>query len=79
MGELHTAQYKETLQSDAPRELYREKIGFQDYVITDEKPEVIEKWKIEIEQLRDAISRRDLESLVGPEESRRIVSKRSGV
>ena len=79
MRELHTAQYKDTLQPDAPRELYREKIGFKDYVITDEKPEMIEKWKIEIEQLRDAISRRDLESLVGPEESRRIVPKKGGL
>lgn len=60
MGELHTSQHKETSHPATPRELYREKIGFQDYVITDEGPEVIEKWKIEIEQLRDAISPRDL-------------------
>ena len=46
-----------------PRELYRERISFRDYVIFDEKPEVIEKWTAQIQEILDAIDKHNLQDL----------------
>lgn len=63
MGERYSPQPEETPPPAAPRELHREKIGFRDYVITDEEREVIEEWASQIQELRDLIDRSDKEGL----------------
>jgi hypothetical protein len=46
-----------------PRELHRERISFRDYVIFDEKPEIIEEWVTQIREIRDAINKHNMENL----------------
>ena len=49
-----------------PREkvLHRERIGVREYVITGESPEVMEKWHGQIQEIVDALNKRDLDKLV---------------
>ncbi len=58
--------YRPTPEETEPQEkiLHRERIGVREYVITGESPEVMEKWHGQIQEIVDALNKRDLDKLV---------------
>jgi len=78
MGEQYVPQQNEAPSPVLPRELYRGRVGFSDYVITDEEREVIEEWASQIQELRDLIDSGDkdgLAELAKRENSRLYIGK----